>query len=263
MALPSAPRHSLPSNVAIDVAHVTVAYRRYERRPTSLKESIVRLFRERRFRYHTTFDAVHDATFSVNKGGVHALIGTNGSGKSTLLKVIAGVLRPTKGKVTVLGKVASLIELGAGFDPELTAEENIYLHGSLYKLSRRRIAERVEHVLDFAELREFASTPIKYFSSGMFARLGFSVAIDIDPDVLLVDEILGVGDDRFQAKCKDVFDNFLKQGKTILLVSHDMGTIRGMSTSATVLSRGRMLYTGEPEKAIEIYHSPDYQSALQ
>ena len=252
----------MPSDVAVDISHVTIAYRSYKERPTTAKESMIRLLRHGQLRHFSTFNALSDISFQIPRGKVYGFIGSNGSGKSTLLKVLAQVLVPTRGQVTINGTVASLIELGAGFDPELNAIENIYLNGSLHKKSRAQIKERVEHIIEFAELQEFATTPIKYYSSGMYARLGFAVAIDIDPDILLVDEILGVGDERFQEKCAAVFERFLASGKTLVLVSHNMQMLADTADKVGLISKGRLLFLGEPELAIDLYRHQEYQTAL-
>ncbi len=250
------------SPAALELRDVTVRYRSYKERPTSLKESVIRMVRDRRWRHYSLFDALLNVNLRIPKGSVFGIIGSNGSGKSTMLKVLSGVLPPTSGTVTRNGSIASLIELGAGFDPELNAIENIYLHGSLHRKSRAQIKDRVDHILNFAELTDFAYTPVKYYSSGMFARLGFSAAVDIDPDILLVDEILGVGDERFQEKCQGVFRRLIAGGKTIVVVSHDMGLVDGLCAQTAVLSRGEVLFCGDTATAIEVYRDPAYRTRL-
>ncbi len=248
--------------MAIEVREVSVAYRSYRERPSSLKENLIKFLRTGTFRHYSTFDALHEVSFQVPRGTVLALVGSNGSGKSTLLKVLGQVLHPTHGSARLHGSISSLIELGAGFDPELTAVENIYLNGSLHKRTAKESAKHIDAILDFAEMREFADTPIKYYSSGMYARLGFSVAVDIDPDILLVDEILGVGDERFQEKCGRVFDQFIAAGKTIVLVSHDAKVIEQRATQAALLSRGRLVYLGDPHAAVAMYRDNSYETVL-
>lgn len=250
------------AEAAVELSGVTVSYRAYHRRPTSLKETIIRLATGKKQATYSTFDALSDVTFSIPKGSVFALVGSNGCGKSTLLKVIAGVLKPTKGSVVQRGEIASLIELGAGFDSDLTAIENIFLNGSLHKKSKAEMQSRIQHILDFSELHDFAHTPIKYYSSGMYARLGFSVAVDVDPDILLVDEILGVGDERFQEKCTAVFDNLIAQGKTIVIVTHNMNLVRAKAQRAVLLEKGRMVLYGTPEEVVERYRAGSYVTAL-
>ncbi len=247
---------------AIDIKDITVAYRSYKERPTSLKESLLKFLRHGVLKHYSTFDALSGVSLSVDPGTVLGVIGSNGSGKSTLLKVLAGVLVPTRGTVAVNGSVSSLIELGAGFDPEMNAVENIYLNGSLHQKTRDYIRSRVDHILDFAELTEFATTPVKYYSSGMYARLGFSVAVDIDPDILLVDEILAVGDERFQEKCRKVFTKFLEAGRTVVIVSHSMKLIEERADKVALLSRGKLVNLGDPAAAIEMYRDNSYQTAL-
>ncbi len=247
---------------AIDIKDITVAYRSYKERPTSLKESLLKFFKHGLRKHYSTFDALSGVSLAVEKGTVLGVIGSNGSGKSTLLKVLAGVLVPTRGTVAVDGSVSSLIELGAGFDPEMNAIENIFLNGSLHQKSRDYIRSRVEHILEFAELTEFATTPVKYYSSGMYARLGFSVAVDIDPDILLVDEILAVGDERFQEKCKHVFARFLEAGKTVVIVSHNIKLMEERADKVALLSRGQLIYHGDPAAAIQMYRDNSYQTAL-
>lgn len=251
------------ADLAIEVKGVSVAYRAYEKRPTSIKESVVSLVRQGRAQRYSYLNALSDVTLRVTRGEVLGLIGSNGSGKSTLLKVLAGVLKPTSGTVRVSGSVASLIELGVGFDPELNAVENIYLNGSLHKKSSKQIRERVHHILEFAELTHFATTPVKYFSSGMAARLGFAVAIDIDPDVLLVDEVLAVGDERFQEKCNQVFKSFLERNKTIVIISHDLNMIEKLADEVALLSRGQLIFRGDPTIAVHLYRDPRYKHALE
>src|SRR5690606_3035619 len=183
------------------------------------------------------------------KGTILGIIGGNGAGKSTLLKAISGVLRPSKGEVIVNGSLDSLISLGAGFDHELNAIENIYLYGSLHQMPRDEIKRRIPKILEFAELEEFAYTPIKYYSSGMFARLGFSCAIDTDPDVLLVDEVLAVGDERFNEKSRKRMEELLQSGKTIIMVSHGINQLVKIAHEIALLSKGRLIYHGDPKEA--------------
>ena len=251
-----------PLGVAVEVKNVTVTYRSYQERPSSLKEAVVRMVTKGQFRHYQMFNALSDLSLSITRGTVLGIVGSNGSGKSTLLKVIAQVLKPTSGKATVSGRVSSLIELGVGFDPELNAIENIFLNGSLHRKSRAELRERVEPILEFAELKDFATTPIKYYSSGMAARLGFSVAVDINPDILLVDEILGVGDERFQAKCQKVFHQFLNSSKTIVIVSHNIEMLESIADRVALLSRGRLAYLGDPRTATRLYRDRSYQTLL-
>jgi ABC-type polysaccharide/polyol phosphate transport system ATPase subunit len=248
--------------IAVSLENVTVAFRSYKERATSLKEALLRLLRRGRLKRYETFHALHKVTLQIPRGCVFGIIGSNGSGKSTMLKVISQVLPPTSGRVDVSGRVASLIELGAGFDPELNAIENIFLHGALHRRSRSFMEKRIEHILEFAELKEFAHTPIKYYSSGMFARLGFSVAVDIEPDILIVDEILAVGDERFHEKCNKVIEELKQKGTTIILVSHDLLMIEKLCHRCVVLARGVICAAGTPEEAIKTYRDASYQVSL-
>ena len=253
---------STNSATAIDVNNITVVYRSYEGRPSTLKESIIRFLKTREHKFYSNFNALSDVSFKVGRGKVLGVVGSNGAGKSTLLKVLSGVLPPTSGSVKINGELDSLILLGAGFHPDLNAIENIFLHSSLYKMSRLQTQQRVDSILDFAELHDFAHTPIKYYSSGMFARLGFSVAVDRNPDVLLVDEVLGVGDERFQKKCFSLFEDYVKSGKTIIFVTHSMGTLEELADEVLVLSRGNIIFQGNTEQGIALYRDGSYETRL-
>jgi ABC-type polysaccharide/polyol phosphate transport system ATPase subunit len=189
----------------------------------------------------------------VKPGEVVGIIGQNGSGKSTLLKLIAGVLQPSEGKRVVNGRLAALIELGAGFHPELTGKENVFLGGAVLGFSRKEILEKYDRIVDFSELRDFMDVAVKNYSSGMYARLAFSLATDVDPDVLLVDEILGVGDEAFQRKSEQRLTAFREAQKTILLVSHSIDTIRRVANRVLVLHRGAVHFDGPPDEAIDAY----------
>lgn len=252
----------MDNSIAVRADQVTVAYRRYIERATSFKETAMKLISRRRTAQYESFYALKDINFEVRKGNVLGIVGSNGSGKSTLLKVITQVLPPSSGSVTLNGSSSSLVELGVGFDPELSASENVYLHGSLYKKTKKEMGKKIDHIIDFAELREFKDTPVKYFSSGMIARLGFSAAIDIDPDILIIDEVLAVGDARFQAKCQEVFARFFSSGKTIIMVSHDLQMLAAHCSQIALLSCGELIYLGEPQEALRRYSDPDYHTRL-
>lgn len=247
---------------AVKAENITVSYRSYKGQPATLKESLIKFFSSGKTRYYTSFNALEDVSFSIKKGEVFGIIGSNGAGKSTMLRVLSGVLPPKEGKVTVSGSVDSLIQLGAGFDADLNAIENIYLSGSLHRIARSEMAKRIDSILDFAEIKEFAHTPIRYYSSGMFARLGFSVAIDRSPEILLVDEVLAVGDERFQEKCRGVFRRYIDDKKTIVMVSHNMAQMEKLCTRVALLSKGRLVFCGDPKQAIERYRHESYRRAL-
>jgi ABC-2 type transport system ATP-binding protein len=236
---------------AVHLEAVSVRYRVPSERVRTFKEYfILRLKGEVQMR---TFWALQDVALNVYRGEVFGIVGVNGAGKSTLLKVVARVLRPTKGRVIVRGKVAPLLELGAGFHPELTGKENIFLNGALLGFSHREMQEKYDQIVEFAELGQFISAPIRTYSSGMYARLGFSVATASNPDVLIVDEVLSVGDEAFQNKCAARIETFRQRGAAILLVSHNMGMIEAMCQRAVWLDHGIVKAIGEPVQVIRAY----------
>ncbi len=220
----------------------------------SFQSTFIRLF-HREKRTSQTFWPLRDISFRVNRGDCYGLIGRNGSGKSTLLKLISGILVPTAGQITTRGRIASLLELGAGFHPELTGRENIFLNGSVYGLSRSQIRTRLDQIIDFAELGDFIDVPIKHYSSGMYVRLGFAIAIHVEPDLLLVDEVLAVGDAEFQTKCLDSIQKFRNQGGTLLLVTHDLGTVQSLCNRAAWLDNGYLRAQGQPTDVVMAYLS--------
>ena len=200
-----------------------------------------------------TFWALQDINLEIKKGETVGIIGPNGAGKSTLLKLMAGVTKPTKGEIKINGQIAPLIELGAGFHPELTGRENVTLNGVILGLSKKEIEEKFKEIVDFAELWEFIDQPIKHYSSGMYLRLAFSVAVHTSPDILLIDEILAVGDSSFQAKCFAKMEEFKKAGVTIILVSHALGQIQSFCTRAVYLDEHRIIMDGKVEEVCERY----------
>ena len=201
------------------------------------------------------FWALRDVSFSVQTGETLGIVGANGAGKSTLLALLAGTKQPTAGSVETHGKISSLLELGAGFHPELTGRENVYLAGAIMGLSRARMADRFESIVEFAELNEFIDQPVKHYSSGMYVRLGFAVAVEVDPDILLLDEVLAVGDVSFQRKCLERIGEFRDEGKTMLIISHDLETIRKVSHRILFLEKGGVQGLGEPEAIVDAYDS--------
>ena len=236
---------------AIHIEDVSVRYRVPSERIGTFKEYLIRWLK-RQVQMHT-FWALKGININVNRGEIFGIVGDNGAGKSTLLKVIARVLRPTKGRVVVAGKVAPLLELGAGFHPELTGQENIFLNGALLGFSRREMLEKYDQIVDFSELGEFINAPIRTYSTGMYARLGFSVATSSNPDIFLVDEILGVGDETFQKKCQARISDFCSRGTSILLVSHNMVMIEAMCQRAAWLDHGEIILMGEPRLVVDAY----------
>jgi ABC-type polysaccharide/polyol phosphate transport system ATPase subunit len=235
----------------IEFSDVVQRFRRIKERPDTLREVFAKI-RHRRQTYED-FEALKHVSFRVAKGEVVGFIGRNGSGKSTILKVVAGVYAPTSGHVRVEGSIAPLIELGAGFHHELTGRENILLNGLLLGLTKRQVKEREERILDFAELGDFIDSPVKQYSSGMYMRLAFSVAIEVDPDILIIDEILGVGDTGFQQKSFERIEGFRDAGKTILLVSHAMDNMRKFCDRLLLVHNGEILEDGPPDHVIARY----------
>jgi len=235
---------------AIEVEAVSKRFRIFHERHYSLKERVINLGRRRP---PEDFWALQDVSFDVEEGETVGLLGHNGSGKSTLLKCIGGILRPTTGEIRTRGRVASLLELGAGFHPDLTGRENVYLNGSILGLSRRDIERRFDEIVAFAELEQFIDNQVKHYSSGMYVRLGFAVAIHVDPDVLLVDEVLAVGDEAFQRKCLDRVRQFQREGRTIVVVTHASDLVRQVCHRAAVLDHGNLVTVAEPNDAVRIY----------
>src|SRR5512136_2416842 len=236
---------------AVHLEAVSVRYRVPTERVGTFKEYFIRRLKgEVQMR---TFWALQDVSLNVYRGEVFGVIGVNGAGKSTLLKVVARVLRPTKGRVIVRGMVAPLLELGAGFHQELTGKENIFLNGALLGFSRHEMQEKYDQIVEFSELGQFIDAPIRTYSSGMYARLGFSVATASQPDVLIVDEVLSVGDEAFQEKCAARIESFRQHGAAILLVSHSMPAIEAICQRAACLDHGSLKAIGEPVQVIRAY----------
>ncbi len=222
----------------------------YHERSRSFQELLIGAFRRSG---REDLWALKEITFAVPKGETWGLIGPNGSGKSTVLKLIAGIIEQTSGRITVNGKVSALLELGAGFHPDLTGKENVYLNGSILGLTRKQVDQRFDRIVEFAGLERFIDVPVKRYSSGMFIRLGFSVAIHMEPEILLVDEVLAVGDAAFQRKCWERLFRFRNEGTTIIVVSHDLGAIQRLCHKAILLEGGRLAYLGKPQEAIRLY----------
>lgn len=234
---------------AIDISDISKVYKLYEKPGDRLKEALA-ISRKKLYTEHFALDHV---SFQINKGETVGIIGTNGAGKSTLLKIITGVLTPTSGSVCVNGRISALLELGAGFNMEYSGIENIYLNGTMCGFSREEVDERLEDILQFADIGDFVHQPVKTYSSGMFVRLAFAVAINIDPEILIVDEALSVGDVFFQAKCYKKFEEFKKNGKTILLVSHSLGTVAKYCDKVVLLNKGVKVSEGTPSEMIDLY----------
>ena len=222
-----------------------------EERVDTLKEYIVKLLKRKLL--YNEFISLDHVTFSIQKGDVLGIVGLNGAGKSTLLKILAGVLKPTSGSVSVKGSIAPLIEVGAGFDPELTARENIYLNGAILGYSRKFIDSKFDEIIEFAELERFVNVPVKNFSSGMYTRLGFSIATIVNPEILIVDEVLSVGDFKFQEKSKKRIEELMSGGTTVILVSHDNDIIKKMCNKVLWLESGKIKMYGSTQVVLDAY----------
>lgn len=233
--------------------NLSVVYKITKERISSLKEYAIR--RVRREVLHEEFWALRDVSLELKRGEVFGIVGRNGAGKSTMLKVIAKVLRPRHGRVWVKGSVAPLLEMGAGFHIELTGRENIYLYGSLLGFTRQEMEEKLQRIVDFAELWDFIDSPLRTYSTGMVTRLGFSIATDVKPDILIVDEILGVGDEAFQRKSRDRMLSFCDQGTTVILVTHNSDLMQSMCSRALWLDHGEARMIGPADEVAAAYHA--------
>ena len=237
------------SDVAVEVNGVSKKFRLYRERNMTIKSAIMRGRRS----LHEDFWALNDVSFAVPTGSTFGLIGSNGSGKSTLLKCLSKIYYPEKGTITANGRLAALLEVGSGFHHELSGRENIFLNGSILGMSKKEITRKFDEIVDFSGVEAFIDQPVKNYSSGMYVRLGFSVAISVDPDILVVDEVLAVGDAEFQEKCRQKFLEFKRVGKTVILVSHAMDTVRSMCDHAAWLNHGDMVASGEAGSTIQAY----------
>jgi ABC-type polysaccharide/polyol phosphate transport system ATPase subunit len=246
------PEQSAHSENAIEVQNVSKRYRRYAYRNLTLKGRVLDRLRGRGDQF-VEFDVLKDVTFSVPHGQALVIVGRNGAGKSTLLRILARVAEPDSGVVRVNGRVSPLLELGAGFAHELTGRRNIYLYGALLGLRRHEITQQLESIVNFSEIGEFLDTPVKHYSSGMYLRLAFAVAAHTDPDILLLDEILAVGDVGFQAKCLERIDQFRLLQKTIILVTHNLPSVQRYCDRALLVHDGKILEDGSPEVVMRAY----------
>src|SRR5512142_2078567 len=239
---------------AIELTNVSKIYRRYSGKQfATLKSALLQRSILRDLQPSETFQALKDVSFAVPRGSTFGVIGRNGSGNSTALKLVAGITKPTEGHVHVEGRISALIELGAGFHPEISGRENVFINGIMLGLTKREITRRFDEIVEFAELKEFIDAPVKTYSSGMYMRLGFAVAIHVDPDVLLIDEVLAVGDESFTHKCLDKFAEFKRRGKTILLVTHSLGLVERFCDEALWLDAGEVRAQGDPKRVVDTY----------
>lgn len=234
---------------AIEIENLTKIYKLYSKPVDRVKET----FSLRKKNYYNEFYALNNVSFAIPKGSTIGIVGRNGSGKSTLLKMLNGVLQPSNGTIKINGKVSALLELGAGFNMEFTGRKNIYLNGTIMRIPKEEMDKRVDDILKFADIGDFIDQPVKTYSSGMFVRLAFAVAINVDPDILIVDEALAVGDTRFQLKCMDKFLEFQKAGKTILFVSHDVNSIKRFCERTIWLNKGQMIMDGDTDEVTDQY----------
>jgi ABC-type polysaccharide/polyol phosphate transport system ATPase subunit len=244
---------------AIVVEGVSKRFRLYHEHNRSLKSAVLK---GRRARYDE-FWALRDVSLDIDEGKTYGLVGENGSGKSTLLKCIAKIQRPDEGRIRTRGKMAALLELGSGFHPELSGRENVFLNGSILGLSRRELLARFDEIVSFAGLERFIDQPVKNYSSGMYVRLGFSVAINVDPEILLVDEVLAVGDAAFQRRCNEKFADFRRAGKTVVIVSHAAEAMRTMCDKVAWLQEGRLVAEGRPEEVVDDYVDEGHEDRVE
>jgi len=240
-------------NGVIRVREMGMLFRIYHERAHTLKEALVNWVK-RKTDYEDLW-ALRGVSFSMRRGETLGVIGRNGSGKSTLLRVLSGVYEPTEGEVHVEGQISPLVELGAGFNPELTGIENIFLQGALLGYGKREMEKRVDAIVEFSELKPFIDIPIQNYSSGMYLRLGFAIAVHIDPEILLIDEILAVGDVAFKQKCNEKMMGFRKDGATIVLVTHELDAVRAMCDRAILFEKGRIEFEGDPDEAVRRYQA--------
>ncbi len=245
--------------LAISVDHISKKYELYDDPKDRLKETLSITHKI----YHRDFYALQDISFDVKKGETVGIVGTNGSGKSTILKIITGVLAPSNGTVAVNGRISALLELGAGFNMEFTGLQNIYLNGKIMNMTKKQVEEAIPEILDFAEIGEFIYQPVKTYSSGMFARLAFAVAINVRPDILIVDEALSVGDMFFQNKCYRKFEELKEQGVTILFVSHDIASVRQMCSRVVWIEKGKQIIFDQADKVCDLYMDMKRKNAAQ
>ncbi len=242
----------MEKNIAIKVTHVSKDFKLYYDRANTLKEKLL-FFSKKNKRKDTVLHVLQDINLSIEKGESVALIGTNGSGKSTLLKLMTKIIYPNKGKITTNGKLTSLLELGAGFHDDFTGRENIYFNASIFGLTKKEIDEKVDEIIEFSELQEFIDNPVRTYSSGMYMRLAFSVAINVQADILLIDEILAVGDQHFQEKCFNKLKELKESGKTIVIVTHSMNQVKQFCDRAIWLYKGKVKMDGNVDQVLEEY----------
>ena len=237
------------SDIAVDVQNVTKKFRLYHERNQSIKSALMR----GKTSIHEDFLALDDVTFQVREGSTTGILGSNGSGKSTLLKCLTRIYSPDLGSITSYGRVAALLEVGSGFHPELSGRENIFLNGSILGMTKKEVARKFDEIVAFSGVEHFIDQPVKNYSSGMYVRLGFSIAINVDPEILVVDEVLAVGDAEFQEKCRLKFEDFKAMGKTVILVTHSMQSVLDMCDQAVWLGNGKVQKVGATQSVVDSY----------
>lgn len=250
----------MDNGIAISFENVSKVFRLGTRGTETLKETILSSYRRTR---GESFHALDNVSFEVKQGEILSIIGDNGSGKSTILKIMAGITQPTSGHVETRGRISALLEVGAGFHPEMTGRENIFLSGTVLGIDEEQLKKRVDEIIAFAELEQFIDTPMKFYSTGMFTRLGFSVAMNADPDILLLDEVYSVGDIAFQQRCRDYIERMRTTGKTIVFVSHDLFAVQMVSSQAMFLDKGKIAKIGHPADTLFEYHRHVHEQQLQ
>lgn len=243
----------MKDDLMVDVQHVTMRFNLPSEKIDSIKEYVIKIFKHTL--HFQPFNALNDVSFQVNKGELLGIVGLNGSGKSTMLKVIAGIMKPTEGTTEVYGSVSPLIELGAGFDPDLTGRENVFLNGSVLGYSREFMQSKFDEIVEFAELEDFIDMQIKNYSSGMTARLGFAVATVVQPQILICDEVLAVGDFKFQQKCEERIKTLMSGDTTVILVSHNNDQIRKLCSRAIWLDHGHVMMIGDADEVVDAYEA--------
>jgi len=237
------------NNIAISVKNINKIYKMY-RSPSERFKELLHPFKKK---YHQEFQALKNINLDIQKGTTFGIIGQNGSGKSTLLQIITGIIRPTSGTVKVEGRVSALLGLGAGFHREFTGRENVFMQGMLMRMKREEMERHFDEIVSFADIGDFIDQPVKTYSSGMYARLAFATAINVSPDILIIDEILAVGDDMFQRRCHNKLEEFKNSGKTVIFVSHSLSVVTKICNRAILLDRGNILETGNPEDLVNTY----------
>src|SRR5690554_3180641 len=238
---------------SISIQNLSKSYIIGKQKESSFRHALANVFKKR-MKKGEHFWALKDVSFDVKQGEVMGIVGKNGAGKSTLLKILSKITQPTEGKIEIIGRVASLLEVGTGFHPELTGRENIYLNGTLLGMTRKEVADKLEEIVEFSGVKKFIDTPVKHYSSGMYVRLAFSVAAHLEPEILIIDEVLAVGDAEFQKKCLGKMKDVAGEGRTVIFVSHDLAAVRKLCTRGVLLEHGEIIYKGDTQKVLDKYN---------